>query len=245
VAGVYDFTASTTTGATTTLDQGPAFTLTAGDATLECARVASSAASLQNVTVTQVGAPVNTMLADLTIYRFFTGTNTFDDIQTVNSPAATVQFGNDYGWVLVFRNVAQPPVTGGCTLTQGYWKNHSEKGPAPYNDTWALLTDGADTEFFSTGASWYDVFHTPVAGNQYYNLAHQYMAAVLNGLAGASAPQEVSDAIADAEALFGTYTPAQVGAMRGNNPVRQEFVALAGLLDSYNRGLIGPGHCTG
>lgn len=32
------------------------------------------------------------------------------------------------------------PPPGGCTLTQGYWKTHSEFGPAPYDDTWALVT---------------------------------------------------------------------------------------------------------
>ena len=36
----------------------------------------------------------------------------------------------------------------GCTLTPGYWKTHSESGPAPYDDTWALLSNGADTGFF-------------------------------------------------------------------------------------------------
>ena len=40
------------------------------------------------------------------------------------------------------------PCYGGCTLTQGYWKTHSEYGPAPYDDTWALLPAGADSPFF-------------------------------------------------------------------------------------------------
>ncbi|WP_170233691.1 hypothetical protein [Ornithinimicrobium humiphilum] len=55
----------------------------------------------------------------------------------------------------------------GCTLTQGYWKTHSEKGPAPYDETWAMLPNGADTTFFLSGKSWHEVFNTPPAGNSY------------------------------------------------------------------------------
>ena len=87
----------------------------------------------------------------------------------------------------------------GCTLTQGYWKTHSTYGPASKPDaTWNLLPGGAgpDTVFFLSGASWYQVFWTAPAGNQYYNLAHQYMAARLNVLDGASVPASVAAAIA-------------------------------------------------
>src|ERR671911_475978 len=76
---------------------------------------------------------------------------------------------------------------------------------------WNLVPGGAgaDTVFFLSGASWYQVFWTAPAGNAYYNLAHQYMAARLNVLDGASAPSSVTDAIASATTLFQTYTPAQ------------------------------------
>lgn len=134
----------------------------------------------------------------------------------------------------------------GCTLTQGYWKTHSEYGPAAKPDaTWNLLPGGAgpDTVFFLSGASWYQVFWTAPAGNQYYNLAHQYMAARLNVLNGASAPTSATDAIAAATTLFGSYTPAQIGALAGKDALRKQFVSLAGALGSYNEGLTGPGHC--
>ena len=132
----------------------------------------------------------------------------------------------------------------GCTLTQGYWKTHSEFGPAPYDETWAELPDGASTTFFLSGQTYYEVMGTPVKGNVYYNLAHQYIAAVLNGLAGAPAPAEVASAIADAEDLFNTYTPAQTAGWKGNQGERQEFLELASILAAYNEGEIGPGHCT-
>lgn len=134
----------------------------------------------------------------------------------------------------------------GCTLTQGYWKTHSSYGPASKPDaTWNLLPGGAgpDTVFFLSGASWYQVFGIAPAGNAYYSLAHQYMAARLNILNDASAPTSVTDAIAAATTLFGSYTPAQIGALAGKDALRKQFVSLAGTLGSYNEGLIGPGHC--
>jgi hypothetical protein len=129
----------------------------------------------------------------------------------------------------------------GCTLTQGYWKTHSEFGPAASDPVWDLLTDGANTTFFLSGQTWYEVFQTEPAGNAYYQLAHQYMAAQLNQLAGASIPGSVSDAFDDATKLFNTYTPAQIAS--ANDTLMQQFVDLAGILAGYNEGLSGPGHC--
>ena len=129
----------------------------------------------------------------------------------------------------------------GCTLTQGYWKTHSEFGPAPYDDTWALLANGASTPFFLSGKTWYQVFWTPPArGNAYYILAHQYMAARLNILNGASSTPEVDSAIAWAEDFFKAYTPSS----KLSRSVRNAAIAKASLLEQYNEGYIGPGHCS-
>jgi len=131
----------------------------------------------------------------------------------------------------------------GCTLTQGYWKTHSELGPAPYDPAWGNLgTLEEQTPFFLSGNTWYDVFWTAPAGNVYYNLAHQYMAAKLNILDGASTTPAVDASITVAETLFGTTTPAQTAKIK--NPDRQVWVALASILDQYNNGYIGPGHCS-
>jgi hypothetical protein len=135
------------------------------------------------------------------------------------------------------------PCAEGCTLTQGYWKTHSAKGPAPYDDGWLQIgAAGQDTTFYLSGKSWYGVFWTPLAGNPYYNLAHQYMAAKLNVLNGASSTPEVTAALASAESLFATYTPTQVGS--GSKALKKQFTELASLLDRYNNGLVGPGHCS-
>jgi hypothetical protein len=145
--------------------------------------------------------------------------------------------GSDRWTVLV--NV---PCENGCTLTQGYWKTHSEYGPAPYDDTWAQLPDGADTPFFLSGKTYYQVLRTSPGGNPYYILAKQYIAAKLNQLNGASTTPEVTNAVNYAYRLFNRYTPAQVGAFTGAS--RIAVTNAAEVLDEYNNGGTGPGHCS-
>ena len=70
------------------------------------------------------------------------------------------------------------------------------------------------------------------------------LATTLNGLNGASMPAEVLSAWNEGTTLFSTYTPAQIGAQKGSQQPRKRFLELAGLLDMYNNGLIGPGHCS-
>lgn len=134
------------------------------------------------------------------------------------------------------------PCAGGCTLTPGYWKTHSSYGPAPYDDTWALI--GENTTFYSSGKSYYQVLWTPPSGgNAYYILAHAYIAAQLNQLNGANF-SAAQTAFNQATALFANpaNTPAAVGALRGS--ARNTWTNLATTLDNYNNGLIGPGHCS-
>lgn len=132
----------------------------------------------------------------------------------------------------------------GCTHTIGYWKTHSEYGPAkPADATWNLiLPDGPDAPFFFSGKTYYQVLWTAPKGNPYYILAHQYIAAELNFLSGAYSGA-VDDEFAEAKALLEMYTPAQVAAMANNSAVKKSFTTLGGILDNYNNGIIGPGHC--
>lgn len=136
------------------------------------------------------------------------------------------------------------PCVGGCTLTPGYWKTHSEFGPAPYDDTWAQLANGASTPFFDTGKTWYQVLWTPPSGgNAYYILAHAYIAAYLNGLNGADT-SAVSAELTHAAQLLNQYdgNPNSMSQIKG--AVRNDFIATAQTLDQYNNGYIGPGHCS-
>lgn len=136
------------------------------------------------------------------------------------------------GDVEVVRTCIDIPVGAGCTLTQGYWKNHnrfrknpSQQQPWPINELTLLC-----------GQTWLDNLKTPAAGgNAFYILSHQWIAARLNVASGAD-PSAVSAELAEAQALLSACvnpgTP---------DPVRA--IELADILDDYNNGLIGPGQC--
>jgi hypothetical protein len=134
------------------------------------------------------------------------------------------------------------PPDDGCTLTQGYWSTHSERGPASLHETWVKLSSGADTPFFGSGESYYDALWKAARGNAYWILAAQYIAAELNGLNSAdlSAVQSQFD---EATNLFASYSLAEVTAMTHADPVRQRFIELSDALDDFNNGVTGPGHC--
>ena len=109
--------------------------------------------------------------------------------------------------------------------------------------TGAMLPDGADTAFYGTGLSWYELFHTPPRrGNAYIQMAHQYMAAYLNVLNGAD-NTVVADDMAQAEEWFVSRLGCFEDPRSCPADERAEMSALAGRLASYNEGTIGPGHC--
>ena len=166
------------------------------------------------------------------------------DVNTGNSLSLnTGYFNSKEKHALIKFDIEPTPQDGGCTLTSGYWKTHTEFGPEPYNDTWAHLSNGATTTFFLSGKSYHQVLWTSaLGGNAYYILAHAYIAAQLNFLNGAD-PTEAQTAFDNATTLFNTYTPLQISRLRGNSTIRNQFIYLSIQLGKYNIGLIGPGHC--
>jgi hypothetical protein len=132
--------------------------------------------------------------------------------------------------------VEEPPEEGNCTLTQGYWSTHSSFGPAPYDDTWAQI--GENTIFYNSSQTWYQVLTTPPAGNAYYILASQYIAARLNQERGADT-SVVAEELARGEELLQNITPTSTI----SPATRQEMISIAETLDQYNNGQIGPGRC--
>jgi len=135
--------------------------------------------------------------------------------------------------------VVTVPATG-CTLTQGYWKNHADPNSRRYDPTWNYLPQSSATVFASSGQSWLTVFRTAPAGNGYYTLAHQYMAARLNGLAGAGTTPAVDAALAGAAVFFSGRNPAT----KLTSAEKASAQTWAGLLAQYNEGSVGPGHCS-
>jgi hypothetical protein len=239
-----DIVAGFSSGAITAALVSGAGAVTAGPQTIsypdgtQCVKVWEGTAAAQ-ITVTETPG---TGYA-LSYYKIATPTdqNPFNRIyvNADNSPSPTgaavnLSVDGSGQWEVWFKNVpyTPPPPELGCTYTQGYWKTHSLAGPAgPYDDGWKNLAGGLEqnTIFFNSGKTWLALWNTPPRGSAYIQLAHQYMAAKLNVLNGASAPASVTSAIAAAEAYFTSGT--------GN------ITGLASTLGSYNEGLIGPGHC--
>jgi hypothetical protein len=122
----------------------------------------------------------------------------------------------------------------GCTFTQGFWGNKPDViWPAPYDRAAA---------FYLSGQTWQEVMDTPVNVSQgYYQLAHQYIATVLNVANGASVPTGVQTTLDLALAWLTANAP---GACTANGSCGTQK-AWAAILDSYNNGLYpgGPAHC--
>lgn len=146
-----------------------------------------------------------------------------------------------------------PPSDEGCTLTQGYWKTHGEKldkkgNPSKkYDDTWESIgPDGSGELFYPDDIkdqTYMEVLNTSAAdGNAYYILAYQFIAAKLN-MENASAPQVVIDAFNEAHDLFNNPANTPEAVKDFVDPERQNWIDIKDVLDDYNNGLIGPGHC--
>jgi hypothetical protein len=156
---------------------------------------------------------------------------------------------------------------GGCAYSWGYWKNHRPGGnieqswPSPYlpTDTFFYATkNGAciancgsppnDDVFVQLPATWADMLDHSVAGNAYYKLAHQYIAAVLNVANGATAVSGITGPggiLELATNWFNTSTNTVASCQGGSLCGTQG--SWAGLLELYNTGgyaaASGPAHC--
>ncbi|GHA75544.1 hypothetical protein GCM10007389_31780 [Pontibacter akesuensis] len=134
----------------------------------------------------------------------------------------------------VVETTPPPAAPYGCTLTQGYWKNHASG--KKYDATWDGMEDDV---FYNSDQTYLQVLNTaPKGGNAYYILAHQFIAAKLNMKKASSTP-EVTAAFEKAMSYFEDATPANPYATVS----KEMLVEWAGILADYNEGKTGPGHC--
>jgi len=126
----------------------------------------------------------------------------------------------------------------GCTLTQGYWKNHDESWPV------SSLTIGGDDY---SAEELLDLPRTPTKGDASLILGHQLIAALLNVASGAGTPQDVADALAAADAWMAAAANQDADGRLPytvkSGPAASDATALADTLAQFNEGSIGPGHC--
>jgi len=117
-----------------------------------------------------------------------------------------------------------------CTYTQGFWKTHPE--------AWDGISLTLGTVLY-TQAELLAILNQPAQGNGLIILAHQLIALELNILQGADTT-DVDDARAAAHLLIGSLVVPPVGT---DYLDPSETSGLTQVLDDYNNGIIGPGHC--
>jgi uncharacterized repeat protein (TIGR01451 family) len=195
-----------------------------GGDTLNCAIASLAAGGSFSVTV------VATTPTDVCDYVL---TNTV----TVRFPGGTKgTLSSETASASISVTCAPPPPPGdGCTLTQGFWKNH-------YPEAWpaSVLTNGMMLGTVSYSASQLvDIFGQPVQGNGLVSLAHQLIAAKLNIASGAS-PSAIQSDVDAADAMIGGLVVPPIGS---GDLEPSDTSALVDALDDYNNGVTGPGHC--
>ena len=150
------------------------------------------------------------------------------------SPTALAPEGMDRGRAVII--IGPPPPS--CTYTQGYWKNSTEL----WNDAGDGMLFLTSDAFYNSGVSYLTILRMPPkGGNAYEILAHQFIAASLNLNGAISGVIEVDDAMSSAAAYF-SGEPG--GIPDPIEPTRSRLISWAKSLDNFNRGLIGPGHCS-
>ncbi len=141
-----------------------------------------------------------------------------------------------------------PPPHEGCTLTIGYWKTHAGFGPQADVVTPLLPIDlgtsgGASTLHVTTALIAYRVL-----GQHYYGtpsngitkLYAQLLGAKLNIENGAD-DTDIADVITAADAFLATHDYTSWSGL--SHSEMQMVLDWHDMLDDYNEGYIGPGHC--
>jgi hypothetical protein len=144
------------------------------------------------------------------------------------------QFDAGWGWHFDYEiccAAERDPGDDSCTLTQGYWKtHHAYADMRSLQQPWPI---SEDTQL--CGSSWLDILHTEPEGDAWLILAHQAIAAQLNVASGATLPEEVEGTLAKAKQML--------AACQISDAETEGALDVAAILDAYNNGDIGPGHC--
>ena len=140
-----------------------------------------------------------------------------------------------------------PPPTGdACTRTIGYWKTHAGFGPqadvvTPLLPQWLGTSGGAKSVRVTTAAQAVSLLDkSGDASNGINKLYAQLLGAKLNIANGANG-SAVLQTITQADAFLATHSAGDWGSLTAAQ--RQQVLSWAAMLDDYNNGRVGPGHC--
>ena len=123
------------------------------------------------------------------------------------------------------------PSSTGCSYTLGFWKTHPENWPV--NSLSLGNVNYSKTQLLA-------ILNKAVKGNGLITLSHQLIAAKLN-IANGADPLIVQGTIDGADALIGNLVVPPIGSgyIHPRSTSNYEYI-----LDQYNNGYIGPGHCS-
>lgn len=182
------------------------------------------------------GSTIDDTSSPLTILRI----DTSSDCTQFCGVRLIISDGVNLSFCRLFVQVEEP--VGGCTYTQGYWKNHGPAGCSSGNNqnAWPVASlDLGNTTY--SDAELCAIFQQPTQGNGLISLAHQLIAAELNVANGATLPDLVETAIEQAHALIGDLVVPPIGSGFLHPSVTSHLTAV---LTAYNQGEIeGTVHC--
>jgi len=153
--------------------------------------------------------------------------------------------------ILRFDLEAEPPDDDeGCTLTIGYWKTHAGFGPqdddvTPLLPIWLGTADGDKSMNVEDAATAVEILKMKTYGDESNGITKLYaqlLGAKLN-LASGAGGSAVDETIADADAFLADNDWTDwAGLSEGDKDMVLDWKDM---LDDYNNGIIGPGHCDG
>lgn len=158
-------------------------------------------------------------------------------------PNASARILNDVGVVFTFTNTADPS-TGACTRTPGYWKNHAGNGKKQDVVTallpiWLGTAGGATSVQVTTSLQAIGILNRENDASDGINKLRAHLLATKLNLANGADGSVVASTIAAADAFLATH-----GDWNALTAAEQaQVLAWKDVLDDYNNGRTGPGHC--
>jgi len=139
-------------------------------------------------------------------------------------------------------------MSGGCTWGKGFWKNHTGLGPQQDLVTdllpiWLGDEDDSLSMEITTAQMAYDILQQHEYGHPSNGITRLYahlLAAKLN-IANGADDEDIADTITDADAFLGDHDWESWDDLGHDD--RQMINGWKDMLENYNEGIIGPGHC--
>lgn len=147
----------------------------------------------------------------------------------VQGPNATQVGTSAHGWTWLHGICCDQST--GCTQSSGYYKSHHQFSKPAQRDPWPI---SESTQM--CGVTWLSVLGEK-STDAWYKLATQWITSLLNQADGASSTPVIDQALLEGETLIESNCRSIPKQLKNN------AAGVTSLLESYNKGLAGPGAC--